>query len=68
MRTILNLMRNFLLYTYFYIIVAMWSRLKFRCKAKIASGLRCCCGHCLKEALAVLTALQPCFAAHRFAK
>lgn len=65
---ILNMITNFLLYTYFCIIIAVWSRLKFRCKAKIASGLRCHCRYCLKEALVVLTALEPHFGEHHFAK
>lgn len=66
--TILNLLRNFLLYTYFCVIIAAQSRLMFRCTAKIASGLRCHCRYRLKEALVVLTALQPGFGAHGFAK
>lgn len=65
---ILNLIRIFLLYTYFCVIATAWSRLKFWCKAKIVSGLRCHCRHGLKEAPVVLAALQSCFGAHSFAK
>lgn len=65
---ILNLIRNFLLYTYFCVIVPVWSRLKFRCKAKIASGLRCHCRHGLKEAPLVLGCLAAMLWSPQFCK
>lgn len=65
---ILNLMKNVLLYTCLCGIIAAWSRHKFSCKVKISSGLRCYCGYCWKEALVVVTAFQPLFGAHGFAK
>lgn len=64
---ILKLIRNFLLYMYFAIIVVVWSKPNFRCKVKIASGLRYHCRYCLKRFLVVLTALQPYFGRHCFA-
>lgn len=64
----LNLIRNFLLYMYFAIIVAVWSRPKFGCKVKIASGLRYQCRYCQKKSLMVPTALQPYYGTHCFVK
>lgn len=68
---ILNLIRNFLFYICFAIIVAVWSRPNFGCKVKITSGLasaRYHCTYCLKKSLMVLTALQPYCGAHCFEK
>lgn len=65
---VLNLIRNVLLYVYFAIIVAVWSRPNFGCKVKIASGLRHHWQYRLEKSLVVLTALQPSCGVHCFAK
>lgn len=52
----------------FCVIVAVWSRLKFECKAKISSGLRCHCRYCLKKVLVLPATLQLCLGAHSFTK